>query len=200
MSRLDAHPQPRGVGPRLKWRAWIVDSKAVMNVRDTQLYGVKIIVPDAFEDHRGEYVEIFDTETYKDILQGIEFVQDDISRSRKNVLRGLHGDRHTTKLVTVLEGEGYAILADNREDSPTWRQWQAFTLSGENRHQLLIPPGIGNSVLALTDSILYFYKQDTHFVEGRQFTIRWDDPTWGFEWPIKDPILSQRDQRGAYVH
>ena len=87
-------------------------------------------------------------------------------------------------LQEVLVNAHKAILADNREDSPTFRRWQAFTLSDANRHQLLIPPGIGNSVLALTD-LVYWYKQDTHFVPGRQFTIRWDDPAWGFVWPIE---------------
>ena len=114
-------------------------------------------------------------------------------------MRGLHGDWATTKLVSVLHGEGYALLADNRPESPTYRQWQAFTLSGENRHQLLIPKGIGNSVLSVKGPLVYWYKQDTHFVPGRQFTIRWDDPEWGFAWPITDPILSARDQKGAYV-
>jgi dTDP-4-dehydrorhamnose 3,5-epimerase len=170
-----------------------------MRVTETQLDGVRLIVPEAFTDHRGSYVEIFDTDKYRDACGGIEFVQDDISVSHTNVLRGLHGDFVTTKLVSVLHGEGYAILADNREGSPTWRRWQAFTLSADNRHQLLIPPGIGNSVLAVQGPLVYWYKQSTHFVDGRQFTIRWDDPSWGFEWPIADPILSQRDVRGSYV-
>jgi dTDP-4-dehydrorhamnose 3,5-epimerase len=169
-----------------------------MRVTDTRLHGVKRIVPEAFTDHRGAYLEIYDTEHWREACGGITFVQDDISISKQNVLRGLHGDWATTKLVSVLHGEGYALLADNRPDSPTYRQWEAHALSGDNRVQLLLPPGIGNSVLALTD-IVYWYKQDTHFVPGRQFTIRWDDPDWGFEWPIAEPILSERDRRGSYV-
>lgn len=170
-----------------------------MRIEDTTLHGVRRIVPDVFTDHRGSYVEIFDTDAYHEATGGRTFVQDDISVSHQNVLRGLHGDWATTKLVSVLHGEGYALLADNRPDSPTYRRWQAFTLSDENRHQLLIPPGIGNSVLAVRGPIVYWYKQDTHFAAGRQFTIRWNDPEWGFEWPIADPILSERDRRGSYV-
>lgn len=171
----------------------------MIRVDSTELYGVKAIVLDPFEDHRGTYVELFDTESYAEITGGIVFVQDDVSISRRNVLRGLHGDFETTKLVTVLSGEGYAILADNRPESPTYHQWQSFRLSRHDRIQLLIPPGIGNSVVALSEEIVYFYKQDTHFVLGRQFTIRWNDPEWAFEWPIDTPILSARDQRGSYV-
>ena len=169
-----------------------------MRVTGTQLQGVKLIVPEAFEDHRGRYVELYDSDKYGDACGGIVFVQDDVSLSRKGVLRGVHGDRVTTKLVSVLHGEAYALLADNRPQSPTYRRWQSFRLSGDNRSQLLIPPGVGNSVLALSD-IVYWYKQDTHFVPGRQFTLRWDDPEWGFEWPLAEPILSERDRRGGYV-
>ena len=104
--------------------------------------------------------------------------------SKKNVLRGLHGDDKTTKLVSVLNGSVYSILADNRKDSPTYKQWQAFTLSASNMNQLYIPAGIGNSMLALED--------------GRQFTIKWNDPEWNFWWPIKNPILSVRDTKGMY--
>ena len=73
--------------------------------------------------------------------------------------------------------------------------WQAFTLSDQNRNMLLLPAGIGNSVLAMED-IIYFYKQNTHFEDGQQFTIKWNDPEWNFWWPISDPILSMRDERG----
>ena len=165
---------------------------------DTNLHGVKLIVPDRFEDHRGTYMELYDSKNFENITSEV-FVQDDISISRKGVLRGLHGDWKTTKLVTVLKGSGYAVIADNRPDSPTYKKWQAFTLSEQNRNMLLLPAGIGNSVLALEDNIIYFYKQNTHFVDGQQFTIKWDDPEWNFWWPIDNPILSMRDEKGDYV-
>ncbi len=170
-----------------------------MRFEATELHGVVRIVPEVFTDHRGSYTELFDTETYRDATGGVEFVQDDISVSHERVLRGLHGDFDTTKLVSVLQGRGYAILADNRKDSPTFHQWQAFELSASNRVQLLLPPGIGNSILVLEGPLVYWYKQDTHFLPGRQFTIGWDDPEWAFEWPIDDPILSDRDKAGGYV-
>jgi dTDP-4-dehydrorhamnose 3,5-epimerase len=170
-----------------------------MEVHDTELHGVKRIVPKAFADHRGCYVELFDSEHYRDVCAGLAFVQDDVSVSHTNVLRGLHGDFATWKLVSVLAGRGHAVIADNRRESPTYRRWQAFELSGENRNQLLLPPGIGNSICVLQGPLVYWYKQTTHFADGRQFTIRWDDPEWGFAWPIADPILSERDRRGAYA-
>lgn len=170
-----------------------------MRVIGTELHGVRRIEPEVFSDHRGSYVEIFDTEKYREITGGRTFVQDDISVSHTNVLRGLHGDWQTTKLVSVLHGEGYALLADNRPDSPTYRRWQSFELTGDNRVQLLIPPGIGNSVLAVRGPLVYWYKQDQHWAPGRQFTIRWNDPEWGFRWPIDAPILSARDAKGDYV-
>ncbi len=168
-----------------------------MKVCNTKLHDVKLIVPERFEDHRGTYMELYDSENFKHITTET-FVQDDISISRKGVLRGLHGDWKTTKLVTVLKGTGYALIADNRPDSPTYKMWQAFTLSDQNRNMLLLPAGIGNSVLAMED-IIYFYKQNTHFEDGQQFTIKWNDPKWNFWWPINDPILSMRDERGDYV-
>lgn len=169
-------------------------------VRDTSIEGVKLIVPEVFEDHRGSYLEVFDKKKFKQ-LTGLEidFVQDDISVSRKDVLRGIHGDWETTKLVTVLNGSGYAVIVDNRENSPTYKKWQSFILSEKNRHQLLLPAGIGNSVLALEDNMVYYYKQNTHFTNGKQFTLKWDDPELKIWWCIKNPILSQRDEKGGYV-
>ena len=169
-----------------------------MLVQKTKLSGVKLITPDRFEDHRGTYMELYDSINMKEVTSEV-FVQDDISISRKGVLRGLHGDWKTTKLVTVLKGSGYALIADNRPDSPTYKKWQSFTLSDQNKNMLLLPPGIGNSILALEDEIIYYYKQNTHFVDGQQFTIKWNDPDWKFWLPIKNPILSQRDEHGDYV-
>ena len=171
-----------------------------MKVFDTNIHGVKLLKPERFTDFRGSYLEIYDSKKFlKSTGQEINFVQDDISVSKRNVLRGLHGDFRTTKLVTVLKGTGYALIADNRKESPTYMKWQAFTLSDQNMNMLLLPAGIGNSILSLDDNLVYYYKQDTHFSEGKQFTIKWNDPEWNFWWPIKNPILSRRDESGGYV-
>jgi|TARA_R110001583_G_scaffold32470_3_gene110730 dTDP-4-dehydrorhamnose 3,5-epimerase len=172
-----------------------------MKAFDTNIHGVKLLKSERFTDFRGSYLEIYDSKKFSDATgQLIDFVQDDISISKRNVLRGLHGDFKTTKLVTVLKGTGYALIADNRDESPTYRKWQAFTLSDQNMNMLLLPAGIGNSILSLDDEIVYYYKQNTHFSEGKQFTIKWNDPEWNFWWPIKNPILSRRDAVGDYVN
>ena len=169
-----------------------------MKILETKLHGVKLVKPERFEDFRGSYLELYDSKKFQDITAA-QFVQDDISVSKRNVLRGLHGDFSTTKLVTILKGTGYALIADNRKDSPTYKQWQSFTLSDKNMNMILLPPGIGNSILAMDEEIIYYYKQDTHFSEGKQFTIKWNDPEWNFWWPIKNPILSMRDEKGGYI-
>jgi len=171
-----------------------------MKVQDTNLHGVKLIQPERFVDFRGSYLELYDSKKFEQLTDlKINFVQDDISVSKRGVLRGLHGDFRTTKLVTVIRGTGYALIADNRKDSPTYKKWQSFTLSDSNMKMLLLPPGIGNSILSMDSEIMYYYKQDTHFSEGKQFTIKWNDPKWNFWWPVKNPILSRRDAAGGYV-
>ena len=171
-----------------------------IKVKETKISGVKLITPERFTDFRGSYLELYDSKKFNDALGfEINFVQDDMSVSKKNVLRGLHGDFSTTKLVTVLRGTGYALIADNREDSPTYMKWESFTLSDQNMNMLLLPSGIGNSILSLDDDLIYYYKQNTHFSEGKQFTIKWNDPRWNFWWPVDNPILSRRDSEGRYV-
>jgi len=171
----------------------------MIKVEEAKIHGVKTITPKRFNDFRGSYIEIYDSQKFNDCCDDIIFVQDDISISKKHVLRGLHGDYRTTKLVTVIKGTGYALIADNRPESPTYRMWESFTLSDKNMKMILLPPGIGNSILAMDDEIIYYYKQNTHFLDGKQFTIKWDDPVWNFWWPIKNPILSKRDSTGDYV-
>jgi dTDP-4-dehydrorhamnose 3,5-epimerase len=170
-----------------------------MNWKNGKLDGVKLITPDVFEDYRGKYIETYDSIKYKEILGDIEFVQDDISISRKNVLRGLHGNNVTAKLISIPHGAIYALIADNRPESPTYKQWESHVLTAENRMQLFVPAGIGNSMIALEDMTVYHYKQNTHFEPDTQFTIQWNDPEWNFWWPISNPILSQRDFYGKYI-
>lgn len=174
----------------------------------TSIAGVLKLIPTAFEDYRGSYTELFDRDAFlncigeHDFYRNMvfpEFVQDDIAVSYRSVLRGLHGDFVTYKLVTVLHGAAYCIIADNRQESVTYKKWAGFVLTSANRNQLLLPPGMGNSMYALQDDTRYYYKQTTHFVPGSQFTIKWNDPEWNFEWPISgQPIVSKRDEQGHY--
>jgi dTDP-4-dehydrorhamnose 3,5-epimerase len=170
-----------------------------MKVEKTNLEGVLKITLDTFEDHRGYYIETYNEDLYKKNGIDIKFIQDDVSVSKKNVLRGIHGDRETWKLISCLEGEFYLMVVNNDENSPQYMQWESFTLSEKNRIQILVPPKFGNGHLVISGRAIFHYKQNTNYNPKRQFTIRWNDSNYKFNWPIKTPILSERDKLGHFV-
>jgi dTDP-4-dehydrorhamnose 3,5-epimerase len=166
-----------------------------MKVEDTELAGVKLITPPTnFEDFRGEYIEIYNRTLFHEAGLTQDFIQDDISVSSRHVLRGLHGDGNTWKLVSCLHGKFYLVVINNDEKSPQYRQWQSFTLSEKNRLQVLIPPKHGNGHLVLSDVAMFHYKQTTSYDRSSQFTLIWNDPALGLWWPVKNPIISRRDE------
>ena len=169
-----------------------------MKVEKINSDGVLKITPDVFEDHRGYYIETYNDKLYKDNNINIDFIQDDISVSRKNVLRGIHGDQETWKLISCLEGEFYFVVVNNDENSPQYKQWVSFTLSEKNRIQILVPPKFGNGHLVLSERAIFHYKQNTYYNPKGQFTIRWNDPDYNIKWPHSNPILSKRDQVGHF--
>jgi dTDP-4-dehydrorhamnose 3,5-epimerase len=163
-----------------------------MEVSETKLKGVLLIRPPTiFEDFRGTYVETYNKELYN---FAPEFVQDDISVSKENVLRGIHGDYKTWKLISCLWGEFYLVVVDYDEASPQFKQWDSFILSATSRFQVLIPPKFGNAHLVLSDTAIFHYKQSTYYDRNSQFTLKWNDPTLKINWLIKNPILSERDR------
>jgi dTDP-4-dehydrorhamnose 3,5-epimerase len=159
--------------------------------------GLKLIKPDVFYDFRGEYLETFNAQRYQfsDLKNTpIKFVEDDISVSRQYVLRGLHGDSKTWKLIQCLWGEFYYVVADMRKDSPAYLKWEAFTLNDKNRLQVLVPAGCANGHLVLSERCIFSYKQSQYYSGmENQFTVRWNDPALAIWWPIEKPILSRRD-------
>jgi len=166
-----------------------------MKVEKTNLDGVlKIIPPTIFKDFRGEYVEIYNKNFFKESNINVEFIQDDISVSIKNVLRGIHGDGKTWKLISCLYGSFYLVVVNNDASSKQYKKSISFTLSDKNRLQILVPPKFGNGHLVLSDLAIFHYKQNTNYDRSSQFTIKWDDEDYNFGWPIKDPILSERDK------
>ena len=167
-----------------------------MNVLETKLEGVLLIKPDVHEDFRGQYVEIYNEEDYHKHGIMVRFIQDDISTSFKNVLRGIHGDPETWKLISCLNGRIYAVVVNCDEQSKSFKQWQSFTLSDVNRHQVLVPPKYGTSHLVLSEGAVFHYKQSTYYDPNtlKQFTYKYDDQRFNIWWPIKNPILSQRDE------
>ncbi len=165
-----------------------------MKVKKTDLQGVMVIDPPTnFKDFRGTYVELYNDRLYKENGITQKFIQDDISTSKKNVLRGIHGDESTYKLVSCLYGEFYLVVVNNDPNSTQYKQWLSFNLSDINRKQVLIPPMYGNGHLVLSDKCIYYYKQTTEYNREGQFTIIWNDPEYKIKWPIVNPILSIRD-------
>lgn len=165
-----------------------------MHVEETSLKGVlKITPPTIFEDFRGEYVETYNQRLYQAAGITQDFIQDDISVSAKNVLRGIHGDAETWKLISCLHGKFYMVVVNWDEDSPQYGQWESHTLSAKNRQQILIPPKHGNGHLILSEEAIFHYKQTSEYNRAGQFTLIWNDPKLNIFWPISNPILSARD-------
>lgn len=167
---------------------------AKLKVEKTKLDGVLVVTPPTqHEDFRGEYVEIYNEELYREAGITDRFIQDDYATSRRHVLRGIHGDAETVKLISCLHGAIYVIVVNNDAGSPQYRQWQSFTLSDRNRLQVYIPAKFGNAYLAMSDMVVFHYKQNTLYNRAGQFTIKWNDPVYKFWWPVSNPILSERD-------
>ena len=162
----------------------------------------KWIEPRSFHDNRGEYIETFSVEKYKFTEAGgnsIVFVEDDISVSKKGVLRGLHGDDKTWKLIQCLYGEIFVAVIDMRKSSSTYLHWETFEVNDKNRIQLLIPAGCANGHLCLSEKCIFSYKQSQLYSGAQnQFTIRWDDPLFKIPWPVNDPLLSVRDSSAPF--
>jgi len=167
-----------------------------MKVEETKLSGVRRITLDAFRDHRGAYVETYNEQEYKRHGIDVRFIQDDISVSKKNVLRGLHGDRKTWKLISCLRGTFFLVVIKGVPEAPDFGQWEAFTLSEEEPVQVLVPPGYANGHVVLTSVATFHYKQSTYYDPDSQFTLKWDDPRFQIPWPVEKPILSERDRLG----
>lgn len=165
-----------------------------MKVEQTKLEGVLLITPDVFNDHRGSYVESYNIAEYT--AAGIPqlFVQDDFSISEKNVLRGIHGDNKTWKLVSVPQGVVDLVVVNWDNQHPQYKQWQNFWLDEHHYQQVLIPPKFGNGHLVLSHFAIFHYKQTTYYDPSSQFTIPWNDPELAIDWAVKNPITSERDK------
>lgn len=175
-----------------------------MKIQDSPLIpGLKIVQPDIARDERGEFVCTYNSAGYAfaDAAgQAITFHEDDISLSRHNVLRGLHGDAVTWKLVHCLFGSVYYVVADMRAESTAYRKWQSFELSADNRTQILVPAGCANGLWVRSEFCLFGYKQSRLYSgSNRQFTVRWNDPALAIDWPAAEPLLSQRDGEAALL-
>lgn len=166
-----------------------------MEVIKTSLDGVLMIKPPTiFEDFRGSYIELYNEKLFKEAGINVEFIQDDISVSSRHVLRGIHGDSETWKLISCLQGKFYLLVINWDEKSPQFGKWESFVLSEQNHMQVLVPPKFGNGHLVLSEQAIFHYKQSTTYNRAGQFTILWNDPKPNIWWPVKNPIVSRRDE------
>jgi dTDP-4-dehydrorhamnose 3,5-epimerase len=162
--------------------------------------GVLLLEPRVYRDDRGHFFESFNQAEFDQIVPRIRFVQDNQSRSRRNVLRGLHYQirQPQGKLVRVLSGEVFDVAVDLRRNSPTFGKWNGVRLSSETPLTVWIPPGFGHGFLALSDFAEVHYKATDYYAAEHERAIRWDDPDLGIAWPLAGaPILSPKDAGGS---
>lgn len=170
-----------------------------MKVTNTTIPGLLIVEPKVFGDARGFFFESFQAERYAGAGIPGPFVQDNLSRSSKGILRGLHFQepRPQGKLVTVLRGKVFDVAVDIRKGSPTFGRWFGIELSDENRLQLWVPPGFAHGFCVLSDVADFFYKCTEYYSPENEASILWNDPALGITWPISEPLLSGKDARAV---
>ena len=166
-----------------------------MKVHSTRLPGVYLIEPRVFADSRGFFLETWQADRYQAAQIPGPFVQDNHSYSTQGVLRGLHYQLRQPqgKLVYVLQGEVYDVAVDIRRGSPTFGAWVGEILSADNHRQLYIPPGFAHGFCVLSETVHFCYKCTDFYAAGDEYGVRWNDPKLGIDWPLQDPLLSERD-------
>jgi dTDP-4-dehydrorhamnose 3,5-epimerase len=169
-----------------------------MKVKKTSISDCVIIEPEVFGDNRGFFYESYHLEKYNQYAGiDISFVQDNFSRSQQNVLRGLHYQKTKPqgKLVKVVLGEVFDVAVDIRKNSPTYGHWEGVILSEDNKKQFWIPPGFAHGFLVLSDIADFEYKCTDFYDPSDEGSIIWNDPDLKIDWPIHNPILSEKDSK-----
>jgi dTDP-4-dehydrorhamnose 3,5-epimerase len=168
-----------------------------MNVLTCEIAGLLIIEPKVFGDARGFFLETYNERRYREAGLNATFVQDNVSFSRRGILRGMHFQNPNPqgKLLQVLQGEVFDVAVDVRRSSPTFGKWHGLVLSSENKRQFYIPPGFAHGFLVTSESALFQYKCTEVYSPKDEMAVRWDDPAIGIQWPLKDPLLSERDSK-----
>jgi dTDP-4-dehydrorhamnose 3,5-epimerase len=167
-----------------------------MDVFNAGLPGVRVVEPEVHSDERGTFLETWNARDYGKHGLDVTFVQDNLSRSRRHVLRGLHfqNPRPQGKLISVLKGEVYDVVVDIRSDSDTFGEWAGLVLSDENARQLYVPEGFAHGFVVTSEEALFHYKCTDFYHPETEGVIRWDDPALDIDWPVEEPILSDRDR------
>ena len=164
--------------------------------KSTTIDGLVVIKNSSFREKRGEIWTSFESSIFSELCP-YPFIHDKFSFSHKNVLRGFHGDNKTWKLVSCPYGKIFIAIIDMRKNSATYLSSEHFILDSSSRTHILLPPGLGNSFLVLSDNALYHYKlayQGGYNDISDQFTVQWNDPRFSIPWPCQAPILSERDK------
>ena len=173
-----------------------------MQVRDTDIPDVKEIQPTVHGDERGFFLETYSARRYAEHGIPTSFVQDNWSRSRRGILRGLHYQVQQSqgKLVQVMSGEVFDVAVDLRRGSDTFGRWVGVVLSAEKKNQLWVPPGFAHGFLVLSEVADFVYKCTEYYAPEHERCLRWDDPTVGIDWPLDgEPMLSAKDCNGELL-
>ena len=172
-----------------------------MNVIKTAIPDVIILEPNVFGDDRGFFYESFNQSNFEaGIGRKVTFIQDNHSKSIKNVLRGLHYqiDKPQGKLVRVVSGEVFDVAVDIRKSSPTFGRWVGEIISAKNKRQLWVPEGFAHGFLTLSETAEFLYKTTNYYAPQFERCIAWDDPSLKIDWPIQgEPNLSKKDSQGS---
>lgn len=172
-----------------------------MDFRKTDIPDVVVLEPKVFHDKRGFFLETYQRDVFRDIGITSEFVQDNHSRSSRNVLRGMHYqlEHPQGKLVRVVSGAVLDVAVDLRQDSPTFGKWTAQMLSDDNHRMIWIPAGFAHGFLVLSDTADLIYKVTDFYSPRDERTLLWNDPDIGIQWPVSTPILSEKDAAGVLL-
>jgi len=173
-----------------------------MDIINTDFDGLVIIQPKVFNDSRGSFLEIYHQKKFQDIVENIQFVQDNLSFSRKNVIRGLHLQEPPyaqAKLVTVVNGMVKDVVVDVRRNSPTYGKYFSIILSGENHTMLYIPIGFAHGFVSLAENTVFLYKCSNLYSPSSEVSILWNDPDINIDWEINNPIVSDKDNKGIFL-
>ena len=176
-----------------------------MNIIQTGIEGLVVIEPKVFGDARGYFFEAFNQREFDEKVGPVRFVQDNESKSRYGVLRGLHfqkGEHAQAKLVRVVSGSVLDVAADLREGSSTYWKWHAEELTGENHRMIFIPRGFAHGFAVLSEEVVFQYKCDNFYCPAAEGGIAWNDPGLGIDWrlPEADILLSERDKHHPFLH
>ena len=170
-------------------------------VEKTPLAGLLVVKPKVFGDARGYFFESYQNERYLEHGITTQFIQDNISKSPKNILRGLHFQNPKTqgKLVSALSGSIFDVAVDVRRGSSTFGKWFGITLSDENKYQLFVPRGFAHGFMVTSESAICHYKCDAFYAAESEYALAWNDPAVNIKWPEGVPLLSKKDQEGRLL-